>query len=235
MRFLTATACAAILLGCAASASAQAVSLKFDNGRVSLNAQDASIRTILAEWARVGGTKMVNHERISGVPVTLELTDVPERQALDILLRTAAGYVITARNGSSTGASTVSGVVILATSNAPRNQPPVTFGSTTPAPQSQTFDASMQSREDENQGNPNRTVNVTPFPLTSGPSTGPTVVRVGPGATTFGTPSNPVPAPPPVTAPPGQQRPSATPQVLPGSSRPGEITPPPTPQQPNQR
>ena len=118
MRFLTATACAAILLGCAASASAQAVSLKFDNGRVSLNAQDASIRTILAEWARVGGTKMVNHERISGAPVTLELTDVPERQALDILLRTAAGYVITARNGSSTGASTVSGVVILATSNA---------------------------------------------------------------------------------------------------------------------
>ena len=232
MRFYTATACAAILLGCAASASAQAVSLKFDNGRVSLNAQDASIRTILAEWARVGGTKMVNHERISGAPVTLELTDVPERQALDILLRTAAGYVITARNGSGTGASTLSGVVILATSNAPRNQAPVTFGST-PPPQSQTFDAAMQSREDENQGNPNRTVNVTPFPPTPGPSTGPTVVRVGPGATTFGTPSNPVP--PPVTTTPGQQGPSTTPQILRGSSRPGEITPPPTPQQPNQR
>ena len=61
MRFHTAIACAAILLGCAASSSAQTVSLQFNNGRVTLNAQNASLRTILSEWSRVGGTKLGPH------------------------------------------------------------------------------------------------------------------------------------------------------------------------------
>jgi len=228
MRLHTAIAVAAILLGCAASSSAQAVSLKFNNGRVSLNAQDASIRTILAEWARVGGTRMVNHERVSGAPVTLELTDVPERQALDILLRTAAGYVVTARGAAGGGASMLSGVVILPTTSAPRNQAPITFSNTTTLPQPPAFE--FQRDDPQNEGNAaNRPVNVTPFPPTPGPSTGPVVVRVGPGATTFGAPS----ATTPTTSTPAQ-RPTNTPQVLPGTSRPGDITPPP-PQQQNQR
>ena len=42
-----------------------------------------------AEWAKVGETKVVNAE-MPGGPVTLELVDVPEKEALDILLRTAA-------------------------------------------------------------------------------------------------------------------------------------------------
>lgn len=226
MRFQTAITCAAIVLGCAASSSAQAVSLQFNNGRVSLNAQNASIRTILTEWARVGGTRMVNHERIGGAPVTLELTDVPERQALEVLLRTAAGYVVTARNGSG-GASMLGGVVILATTSAPRNQPPITFSNATTLPQ-----PSFDDSRDDQPGNTNRTVNVTPFPATpAAPNTGPAVVRVGPGVTTFGSQSDTAPS----TATPGQQRPPSTaPQVLPGTSRPGEITPPP-PQQQNQR
>jgi len=231
MRFHSVIACAAILLGCAASTNAQAVSLKFNNGRVSLNAQEASVRTILAEWARVGGTRMVNHERIPGAPVTLELTDVPERQALDILLRTAAGYVVTARDGAGGGASMLSGVVILATTSAPRNQTPITFSNATALPPSQaTFD---DPRDDQNQGNSGtRAVTVTPFPATNGPSAGPAVVRVGPGATTFGAPSDTAPT----TSTPGQQRPTTSPQVLPGTTRPGEITPPPPPSQtPNQR
>ena len=230
MRFHSVIACAAILLGCAASSNAQTVSLQFNNGRLSLNAQEASVRTILAEWARVGGTRMVNHERITGAPVTLELTDVPERQALDILLRTAAGYVGTARDGAGGGASMLSGVVILPTTSAPRNQTPITFNNATTVPQSpSTFD---DPRDDQNQGNgATRTVNVTPFPATPGPSAGPAVVRVGPGATTFGAPSDTAPT----TSTPGQQRPTPSPQVLPGTSRPGEITPPPPPQQQNQR
>ena len=59
------------------------------NGRVSLVAKDATVRQILAEWARVGQTKIVNVERVPGGPVTLELTNVPEAQALDVLLRVA--------------------------------------------------------------------------------------------------------------------------------------------------
>jgi hypothetical protein len=232
MRIHTAILCAAILLGCTAAASAQAVSLKFDNGRVSLNAQEASIRTILAEWARVGGTRMVNHDRISGAPVTLELIDVPERQALDVLLRTTAGYVVTARDASSAGASRLGGVVILPTSSAPRNPAPITFANAPLLPQAQAFENMVQPRDDEqNQGNANRTVNVAPFPLIPGPSTGPAVVRVGSGVTTFGAPSTTAPT---TTSTPGQQGPTRSPQVLPGTSRPGEITPPP-PQQPNPR
>ena len=49
-------------------------------------AKDATVRQILAEWARVGQTKIVNVERIPGGPLTLELNNVPEAQALDILL-----------------------------------------------------------------------------------------------------------------------------------------------------
>ena len=47
-------------------------------GRSSLVAKDATVRQILAEWARVGQTRIVNGERIAGGPVTLELTNVPE-------------------------------------------------------------------------------------------------------------------------------------------------------------
>src|SRR5687768_563825 len=75
MQFRIALACAAMLLGVAATSSAQAVSLQFNDGRVSLNAQNAPVRAILFEWARLGGTRIVNGERLGGAPVTLELTD----------------------------------------------------------------------------------------------------------------------------------------------------------------
>lgn len=230
MRFHTVIAVAAILLGYATSSSAQTVSLQFNNGRVTLNAQNAPIGQILSEWARVGGTRMVNHQRVSGPPVTLELIDAPERQALEVLLRTAAGYVVTAREGTG-GASMFSGVVILATTSAARNAPPVTFNSPAPV-QRPAFDDQNFQRDDQQQDGAalNRTVNVTPFPPTPGAGTGPVVVRPGQGTPTFGSTNEPsAQAPPP-------QRPFAnTPQILPGTSRPGEITPlPPQQQQPPQ-
>ena len=63
---------AAILLGCAAVADAQAVKLEFHDGRVNLTAQNAALRTILDEWARLGGTHVVNADRLNAPPVTLE-------------------------------------------------------------------------------------------------------------------------------------------------------------------
>src|SRR5256712_7423495 len=78
----------------AASSTASAdVRLTIQNGRVSLVARDATLRQILAEWAKVGQTKIVNAERVPGGPLTLQFTNWPERQALDTLLRTLAGYV----------------------------------------------------------------------------------------------------------------------------------------------
>ena len=60
------------------------------NGRVTVVAKDATLRQILAEWARVGQVKIVNLERVPGGPITLELPNMPEAQALDMLL--ALGY-----------------------------------------------------------------------------------------------------------------------------------------------
>ena len=58
------------------------VQLTIRNGQVSLVAKDATVRQILTEWARVGQTKIVNVERSPGGPITLELKDVPEQEAL---------------------------------------------------------------------------------------------------------------------------------------------------------
>ena len=87
---------AAAVLSWAAPAHAE-VQLRIENGLVSLKATNATAREILAEWARVGQTRIVNAERVPGGPITIELTDVTEEQALDIILRSAAGYVAAPR------------------------------------------------------------------------------------------------------------------------------------------
>jgi hypothetical protein len=85
---------AAALVLAAATAQAQTVKVEFLMGKVNLTAQNASVRTIINEWARVGGARVINPERLSAAPVTLQLTGVPERQALDILLRDVGGYML---------------------------------------------------------------------------------------------------------------------------------------------
>jgi hypothetical protein len=115
----------ALVLCCsAAPASAQPVQLRFHDGLVTLSTQNAPLRAILAEWARLGGTTVVNGERVAGPPLTLELNAVPERQALDVLLRGVAGYMLAPRAGLAPGASVFDRVIILPTSSGPRNAPP---------------------------------------------------------------------------------------------------------------
>jgi hypothetical protein len=113
------------LLLCAVPADAQqSVTLEFSDGLVTLRTQNAPVRTILAEWARLGGATIVNGDRVAGPPVTLELTAVPERQALDIVLRNVAGYMLGPRRAEATGVSAFDRILILPTSVAPRNPPP---------------------------------------------------------------------------------------------------------------
>ncbi len=102
----------------------QLVELQFDAGRVTLSAQNVPVRVILAEWARLGGATIVNGERVAGPPVTIELTNVPEPQALDIILRSVAGYMIAPRRAGSNSVSAFDRILILPTSAAPRNPPP---------------------------------------------------------------------------------------------------------------
>src|SRR5262245_34141766 len=115
----------AIAVALAASrADAQQLTLAIKNGRVSLDAHDVPVRQILTEWARIGGVKIINAEKIAGPAVTLTLPDVPERQALDVILRGVSGYIVAARPVGTAGASAFDRILILPTSAAPRNPPP---------------------------------------------------------------------------------------------------------------
>lgn len=117
--------CVAFVVLLAPHAVAQQMKLEIHDGRVSLDAQNVSVRQILAEWARVGGSRVVNGDKVGGAPVTLQFNGIPERQALDILLRTVSGYMLAARQPGSVGASAFDRILILPTSTGPRsNQPP---------------------------------------------------------------------------------------------------------------
>jgi hypothetical protein len=107
-------ALAAVLLSVTAlTASAQAVKVEFLMGKVNLKAQNASLRAVLTEWGRVGGTRIVNPERLAGQPVTLELVGVPERQALDILLRDVGGFMVGPRQYLVPGVSAYDRIVVV--------------------------------------------------------------------------------------------------------------------------
>jgi hypothetical protein len=111
-------------LCCAAPASAQAVRLRFHDGLVTLTTQNAPLRAILSEWARQGGTTIVNGDRVAGPPMSLELNAVPERQALDVLLRSVSGYMLAPRPIGDAGVSVFDRIMILPTSAAPANASP---------------------------------------------------------------------------------------------------------------
>jgi hypothetical protein len=108
----------------------QALKLEIQDGRVTLEANLVPARQILAEWAKVGGTKVVGAEKISGAPLTLKIVNLPERQALDILLRSAAGYMAIPRLASATpGASNYDRILILPTSTAAPSSSPAASAS----------------------------------------------------------------------------------------------------------
>jgi hypothetical protein len=116
----------AVALWCCAvaPAHAQGVKLRFHEGLVTLSTQNAPLRAILAEWARLGGATIVNGDRVAGSPLTLELNAVPERQALDILLRSVSGYMAAPRAAAGSGVAVYDRILILPTSNAPRTPQP---------------------------------------------------------------------------------------------------------------
>jgi hypothetical protein len=129
MKILFRLALASALLAAAVPATAGELHLTIANGRVTLVARDVTVREILAEWARVGQTRIVNGEKLLGGPVTLQLENVPEAQALDTLLRSAAGYIMAPRSAASSGPSVYDRIMILATSRAPAMvaAPPAAF------------------------------------------------------------------------------------------------------------
>ena len=102
-------------------AGAQAVKVSFHGGKVDLSAENATVRAILNEWARVGGTRILNAERLAGPPITVEFKDAYEQPVIEALLRGVAGYIVGPRPvAGSANASGFDRIVILATSSAPR-------------------------------------------------------------------------------------------------------------------
>jgi len=115
---------ALLLLALAASPSrAAGLRLTIRGGMVSLDAQDVTIRQILTEWARVGKTRIVNLDRVTSGPLTLKFDDVPEAQALDIILRTVPGYMAAQRAAIVPDASIYDRILIMATTTAVAARP----------------------------------------------------------------------------------------------------------------
>jgi hypothetical protein len=110
----------ALLLVLAASTSSAEVQLSIRDGRVTLVATNATVRQILTEWARVGQTKIVNVDRIPGGPLTLQFTNLPEQEALDILLRSVTGYMAAPRPVPVATLSHYDRILVLATAATPR-------------------------------------------------------------------------------------------------------------------
>ena len=113
-----------VLLALPAQGMAGELKLTMQNGLVSVSAQNVPLSMILAEWARIGQTRIVNGDKIL-TPVSLELVNVPERKALDILLRSVSGYMLAERPTQTANASVFDRIMILPTSRPPANTGPV--------------------------------------------------------------------------------------------------------------
>ncbi|MSO56638.1 MAG: hypothetical protein EXQ55_06920 [Acidobacteria bacterium] len=110
---------ASLLLACSASpCRAAGLQLSIQDGRVSIDAQDVTIRQILAEWSRVGQTRIVNVERLGGGPISIKFDQVPERQALNIILRNVPGYIAAPRLSVVANTSTYETILIMTTTTA---------------------------------------------------------------------------------------------------------------------
>ncbi len=116
-----------LLTSSASPCWAAGLTLSVRNGLVSLDAQDVTVRQILTEWARVGKTRIINVERITGGPLTLKFDNVPEKQALNIVLRAVPGYMALPRETPVADASLYDSILVMATTTAvaaPRPQQP---------------------------------------------------------------------------------------------------------------
>ena len=102
-----------LVLAAPGLARAGEVHLVIKDGRVALVARDATLREILVEWERVGGTRIVNRDRVPGTRLDLEFADVAEEQALTTLLRPIAGYMASRRLAPEAGASAFSRIVLM--------------------------------------------------------------------------------------------------------------------------
>jgi hypothetical protein len=235
MKFLS-TSIALLGLALLSTTAFADVKVTIDNGRVSIVAKDATVRQILTEWARVGQTKVVNVERIPGGPQTIELTNVSETEALQLLLRSVSGYIAAPRTTpAGAHASQFDRIVVMPTTASPR-APVSAAAAPPPSAMPQAMPPPQPADDDVDDERPQAPVAVPPgaprgpifnqFPQ-------PQVVNPQQGQPTQQPFMPPQPVPPQNAQPPVQQ-PSAQPTApFGGVAVPGMVAPAPA-QQPGQ-
>ncbi len=135
------------VLGTASTVAADDLQLTFRDGRVTVVASDVTVAAIMQEWSRVGGTQVVDAAALGRQTVQLELIDVPEPEALRVLLRDAAGYLAAPRHEGTTQGSRFDRVVIMAaTRRAPTISPTIRPNPAAPPPVQRTPGASIPGR-----------------------------------------------------------------------------------------
>ena len=119
------------------------------------------VKQILAEWARIGQTRIVNVERIPGGPVSLVLENVTEMQALEVLLRPLSGYIAAPRAVAAANLSAYDRIIIMPTLAEARpalvasaSPPSETLSSPPPPPVFQQTAAIPQAAEDDQSYDP---------------------------------------------------------------------------------
>jgi hypothetical protein len=177
--------------------------LTFDGqGNVSLFASNVTVREILAEWTRLGGSRFLNVERLTGAPlqIPVQFERQPEGDVLASLLAGTSGYILGPRMVGMPGTSRFGTVVIQATSNATATTSygPTNYGGATAPPVTR--------------GNPDDEI---------APVTPPTAPAGAPASTNTNQPAGPRPNAPSVGVP-------ASPVIVPiGPAPPATTTPPP--------
>jgi hypothetical protein len=97
-----------------APAAPRTVVVSYDNGRMTVLADSVSLRTIIQEWARVGGVRLVGPQHVTPTPVSVDLRNLPEGAALKVLLRSVPGYLLQQRAVESGGPSEFERLVVMA-------------------------------------------------------------------------------------------------------------------------
>ena len=211
----------AALVGASPAAAAE-VRVTMAGGLVTVSAKEATVGEILAEWGRVGQTRIVNIERLSGAPVTLELVNVPEAQALDTILRSVSGYLAAPRATPVPNASAYDRIFLLLASTGVAAKP---AGATAISPTA-FFPQPFQPNDDRDDE-----VDTRPGARVLGPGQGsaPPSARTGSAADIGQSPARTLAGPTPTPAP--VESPGAAATTMPaGVSTPGMLVPVPQPQ-----
>ncbi len=149
-----------VVAALAGPAAADDLTLSFSAGRVTVVAADVPLVAILDEWTRLGDTRFVAGAGLPARAVSVRLVDVPEREALRVLLRAAGGYIAESRSASQPGVSAFERVLVMTggrrraaaggfPARAPRSAAPLVMPGATAAAPGAGGDADDEEEEDD--------------------------------------------------------------------------------------